>query len=84
MVRPIDLQDNFSKAPGASKAQQHIVDQSRTAAAEEDSRAEMNPGDSGKDQKKKRKATKAQEKTELPGVTGPPKGDDSTQIDVVA
>ena len=104
MVRPIDLQDNFSKAPGASKAQQaqqsnpemehrntaaemaqqHIVDQSRTAPAQEDNKADMNPDDSGKDQRGRRKSAKAREKKEVPSVTGPPKGDDSSQIDIVA
>ena len=104
MVRPIDLQDNFSKAPGASKAQQaqqanpemahrntaaemaqqQIIDQSRTAAAQEEDRAEMNTDDSGKDQRRKRKSKKVRENKEEPGAIGPPKGDESSQIDVVA
>jgi len=105
VVRPIDLQDNFSKAPGASKAQQaqqanpemahrntaaemaqqQIVDQSRTAPAQENDRAEMNPDDTGKEQSRKGKANKVRsKKEEVPAVIGPPKGDDSSEIDVVA
>jgi len=105
VVRPIDLQDNFSKAPGASKvqqaqqanpemahrntaaamAQQQIVDQSRTQPGEEADGAELNPEDSGRDQGSERHSAKEREKKETQShPLGPPQGEDSSEIDVVA